>query len=73
MVSGAIGYRFNGFHFYLLCDFLLFRPAQAVKVLIALAVFCTFGLQFYVCLEIVWDSIKEKCTKRPTFVNYVLR
>ncbi|KAI8115479.1 Proton-coupled amino acid transporter-like protein pathetic [Lucilia cuprina] len=46
-------------------------PAQAVKVLIALAVFCTFGLQFYVCLEIVWDSIKEKCTKRPTFVNYV--
>lgn len=48
-------------------------PAQAVKVLIALAVFCTFGLQFYVCLEIVWDSIKEKCTKRPTLVNYVLR
>ncbi|KAH8370866.1 hypothetical protein KR093_005251, partial [Drosophila rubida] len=48
-------------------------PAQAVKVLIALAVYCTFGLQFYVCLEIVWDAIKEKCTKRPTFVNYVLR
>ncbi|KAL9905332.1 proton-coupled amino acid transporter-like protein pathetic isoform X1 [Glossina fuscipes] len=48
-------------------------PAQAVKVLIALAVFCTFGLQFYVCLEIVWDSIKDKCTKRPTLVNYVLR
>ncbi|EDW69633.1 proton-coupled amino acid transporter-like protein pathetic isoform X1 [Drosophila virilis] len=48
-------------------------PAQAVKVLIALAVYCTFGLQFYVCLEIVWDGIKEKCTKRPTFVNYVLR
>ncbi|XP_019894234.1 proton-coupled amino acid transporter-like protein pathetic [Musca domestica] len=48
-------------------------PAQAVKVLIALAVFCTFGLQFYVCLEIVWDSIKEKCTKRPILVNYVLR
>lgn len=48
-------------------------PAQAVKVLIALAVFCTFGLQFYVCLEIVWDSIKAKCTKRPTLVNYVIR
>ncbi|KAL7732235.1 hypothetical protein ACLKA6_018474 [Drosophila palustris] len=48
-------------------------PAQAVKVLIALAVYCTFGLQFYVCLEIVWDGIKDKCTKRPIFVNYVLR
>ncbi|XP_017136220.1 proton-coupled amino acid transporter-like protein pathetic isoform X1 [Drosophila miranda] len=48
-------------------------PAQAVKVLIALAVYCTFGLQFYVCLEIVWDGIKEKCTKRPILVNYVLR
>jgi len=48
-------------------------PAQAVKILIALAVYCTFGLQFYVCLEIVWDGIKEKCTKRPIFVNYVLR
>lgn len=48
-------------------------PAQAVKVLIALAVYCTFGLQFYVCLEIAWDAIKDKCTKRPVFVNYVLR
>ncbi|EDW18447.1 proton-coupled amino acid transporter-like protein pathetic isoform X1 [Drosophila mojavensis] len=48
-------------------------PAQAVKVLIALAVYCTFGLQFFVCLEIVWDGIKERCTKRPIFVNYVLR
>lgn len=48
-------------------------PAQAVKILIALAVYCTFGLQFYVCLEIVWDGIKDRCTKRPIFVNYVLR
>lgn len=48
-------------------------PAQGVKILIALAVYCTFGLQFYVCLEIVWDGIKEKCTKRPMIVNYVLR
>uniref|UniRef100_A0A6P4FK07 Proton-coupled amino acid transporter 1 isoform X1 n=1 Tax=Drosophila rhopaloa TaxID=1041015 RepID=A0A6P4FK07_DRORH len=48
-------------------------PAQAVKVLISLAVYCTFGLQFFVCLEIVWDGIKDKCTKRPLMVNYVLR
>lgn len=48
-------------------------PAQIVKILIALAVFCTFGLQFYVCLEIGWDSIKSKFTKRPLFVNYMMR
>jgi proton-coupled amino acid transporter len=48
-------------------------PAQIVKILIALAVFCTFGLQFYVCLEIGWDSIKNKFTKRPLLVNYMMR
>lgn len=48
-------------------------PAQIVKVLIALAVYCTFGLQFYVCLDIAWNGIKDRFTKRPTMVNYVLR
>lgn len=48
-------------------------PAQIVKILIALAVFCTFGLQFYVCLEIGWDAIKNKFTKRPLLVNYMMR
>lgn len=50
-----------------------YRPAQAVKILVALAVFCTFGLQFYVCVEIGWNSIKDKFVKRPTLVNYVMR
>lgn len=50
-----------------------FRAAQAVKIFIALAVFCTFGLQFFVCVEIAWDGIKEKFTQRPLFVNYVMR
>ncbi|XP_055377112.1 proton-coupled amino acid transporter-like protein pathetic [Condylostylus longicornis] len=48
-------------------------PAQIVKVFIGLAVYCTFGLQFYVCLQIVWDGVKDKCTKRPLMVNYVIR
>lgn len=48
-------------------------PAQIVKVLIALAVYCTFGLQFYVCLEIGWDAIKDRFTKRPLLVNYTMR
>ncbi|XP_055538168.1 proton-coupled amino acid transporter-like protein pathetic isoform X1 [Wyeomyia smithii] len=48
-------------------------PAQAVKILIALAVYCTFGLQFYVCLDIAWIAIKDNFTKRPTLVNYTMR
>lgn len=48
-------------------------PAQAVKILIALAVYCTFGLQFYVCVEIGWNAIKDSFTKRPMLVNYVMR
>lgn len=48
-------------------------PAQIVKILIALAVYCTFGLQFYVCLEIGWDFIKDRFTKRPLMVNYMMR
>ncbi|XP_012259669.2 proton-coupled amino acid transporter-like protein pathetic [Athalia rosae] len=47
--------------------------AQSVKILIALAVYCTFGLQFYVCYEIAWNAIKESFTKRPLIAQYILR
>uniref|UniRef100_T1H5E9 Amino acid transporter transmembrane domain-containing protein n=1 Tax=Megaselia scalaris TaxID=36166 RepID=T1H5E9_MEGSC len=36
-------------------------PVQIVKIAIALAAYCTFGLQFFVCLEIVWNPLKDKC------------
>lgn len=35
--------------------------------------FCTFGLQFYVCLDIAWNAIRDKFTKRPQLVNYTMR
>ncbi|KAJ8667989.1 hypothetical protein QAD02_009652 [Eretmocerus hayati] len=47
--------------------------AQAVKILIGLAVYCTFGLQFYVCLDIAWNGLKDHFQKRPTFWNYATR
>ncbi|XP_022124023.2 proton-coupled amino acid transporter-like protein pathetic [Pieris rapae] len=47
--------------------------AQVVKVSIAIAVYCTFGLQFFVCIEIMWNAIKDKFTKRPDFADYVMR
>ncbi|XP_030752891.1 proton-coupled amino acid transporter-like protein pathetic isoform X2 [Sitophilus oryzae] len=47
--------------------------AQAVNVLIAIAVFFTFGLQFYVCIDIAWSGLKDKCTKHEVLSQYVMR
>ncbi|XP_008216697.1 proton-coupled amino acid transporter-like protein pathetic [Nasonia vitripennis] len=38
--------------------------AQVVNILIALAVILTYGLQFFVPLEIIWNSIKHKFSHR---------
>ncbi|XP_074101259.1 proton-coupled amino acid transporter-like protein pathetic [Cotesia typhae] len=48
-------------------------PAQVVKVLIGLAVFFTFGLQFYVCIDIVWNGVKEHFAHRPRAGEYIVR
>jgi len=47
--------------------------AQSVKILVGLAVFCTYGLQYYVCLEIVWNPIKNRFSKNSRFAEYVVR
>lgn len=44
-----------------------------MKISIAIAVYCTFGLQFFVCIEIAWNTIKDKFTKRPDLADYILR
>ncbi|XP_034839738.1 proton-coupled amino acid transporter-like protein pathetic [Maniola hyperantus] len=47
--------------------------AQIVKIAIAIAVYCTFGLQFFVCVEIMWNCIKDKFTARPDLADYTMR
>ncbi|XP_034187798.2 proton-coupled amino acid transporter-like protein pathetic [Osmia lignaria lignaria] len=37
---------------------------QVVKLLIALAVLFTYGLQYYVPLEIMWKGLKDKCSHK---------
>lgn len=54
-------------------NFVCFSPAQIVKIAIAIAVFCTYGLQFFVCIEIMWNGIKDKFTKRPDLADYITR
>ncbi|EEB20388.1 proton-coupled amino acid transporter, putative [Pediculus humanus corporis] len=41
--------------------------AQAVKVLIALVIFFTYALQFYVPINIIWNLIKPKVKERYHF------
>ncbi|CAG4984943.1 unnamed protein product [Parnassius apollo] len=48
-------------------------PAQIVQIAIAIAVYCTFGLQFFVCIDIMWNCIKDKFTKRPDLADYIMR
>jgi len=47
--------------------------AQVAKICISLAVFCTYGLQFFVCLEIAWTKIQDSFEKATIYHNYVLR
>lgn len=52
----------------------IFSMAQCVKVIVAIAVFFTYALQFYAPFEVVWlrtkDNFKEK---HQNLANYSLR
>ncbi|XP_044766732.1 proton-coupled amino acid transporter-like protein pathetic isoform X2 [Coccinella septempunctata] len=47
--------------------------AQAVKLMIALAIFFTYSLQFYVPMQIIWKNVKSKFTSRPNLSEYTIR
>ncbi|XP_015121467.1 proton-coupled amino acid transporter-like protein pathetic isoform X1 [Diachasma alloeum] len=46
---------------------------QSVKVMIAIAIFCTYGLQFYVPMEIIWKNLKCHFGARKLYVEYIVR
>ncbi|KAF4527573.1 hypothetical protein B566_EDAN016156 [Ephemera danica] len=60
---------------YILLGFLGYlNLAQSVKILIALAVFCTYGLQYFVCLELSWDAVKARYKGgNPKLAEYIVR
>ncbi|XP_030752877.1 proton-coupled amino acid transporter-like protein pathetic [Sitophilus oryzae] len=45
----------------------------AINTLIAFACFCTFSLQFYMCMNVAWIRLKHKCPKQETLYQYGLR
>lgn len=53
--------------------FWFYRLAQLVKVMIAVAIFITYSLQFYVPMEIIWKSVKHRFTSKQTLYEILLR
>lgn len=53
----------------MVCDF---RLAQSVKVLVALSILFTYGLQFLVPSEIVWKKISPKINEAHHNIGYYI-
>jgi hypothetical protein len=51
----------------------IFSLAQSVKVMIAVAIFFTYGLQFYVPMEIIWKSIGHRFGAHKLAAEYAVR
>ncbi|CAH1970311.1 unnamed protein product [Acanthoscelides obtectus] len=47
--------------------------AQSVKVMIAIAIFFTYALQFYVPMEIIWKAVKNNFGSHKTLAEYGIR
>ncbi|VEN47348.1 unnamed protein product [Callosobruchus maculatus] len=47
--------------------------AQSVKVMIAIAIFFTYALQFYVPMEIIWKAVKNNFGSHKTVAEYGIR
>lgn len=53
--------------------FFVYRLAKATRIMIALAIFLTYALQFYVPFEIIWNNIKHKFSSQTPVIEYLFR
>lgn len=50
------------------------RLAQSVKLMIAVAIFLTYSLQFYVPMNILWTNIRDRIPEKyKQIVEYTTR
>lgn len=56
-------------------NYFFYRLAQSVRVMMALAIFLSYGLQFYVPMNILWPMVSERLTTEhhKQIGEYVLR
>lgn len=47
--------------------------AQSVKLMIGISVLLGYALVFYVCLDTLWNQIKDRIVKQPMLWNYAIR
>ncbi|XP_014243811.1 proton-coupled amino acid transporter-like protein pathetic isoform X2 [Cimex lectularius] len=46
---------------------------MATRLMIAVAIFLTYALQFYVPIEIIWKGVKHRFTSRPVLAENIIR
>ncbi|XP_044014613.1 proton-coupled amino acid transporter-like protein pathetic isoform X2 [Aphidius gifuensis] len=81
MTIGILGYLYNPkatepiitLEMPMNADYWNSLMAQAVRILIALSVFCSFCLQFFISLGVSWIWIKDRFSKNKIIANYGLR
>ncbi|KAG4075037.1 hypothetical protein HA402_014436 [Bradysia odoriphaga] len=49
------------------------KLAQSVKLMIALSIFLTYSLQFYVPMEIIWKNVKGNFNEHLSAIEYSIR
>lgn len=52
--------------------FLIFSPAKVAQILIGVATLCTFGLQFFIPMDILWRKVSPRIQRNHHNIAQIL-